>query len=236
MPLAERAQTGLHDHVVDRVRRLALPGTAEILDIGCGTGALLHRLQGLGYQRLTGLDIAPPEAPEGFRALQVDLDDCRAPLPDGCIDLALMVEVIEHVENVGSLLDEIHRLLRPDGSVLITTPNVHSLEARIRWLLTGQLKQFDAIGDPTHLYPVFEFPFRRVLARHRFSVQSSWGFPTDGSSPTSRGGLRALAALGRLAGLRGRPAGDQWCLLLRRESVGSHDRAQDKRRQVTSHY
>jgi 2-polyprenyl-3-methyl-5-hydroxy-6-metoxy-1,4-benzoquinol methylase len=232
--LVERANAGLHAHVLERVIAVEPRRDVTVLDVGCGTGALLVQLRARGYQRLIGLDIAPPQAMEGIEFHVADLDDCHAPLPDGSVTLAIGVEVIEHVENVGSLLDELFRTIAPGGRLVVTTPNVHSLDARLRFLLIGQLKQFDRLGDPTHVYPVFQFPFRRVLARHGFDVEAVWGFPEDGSSPTSRLGLRVLTGIARILGLHGTPAGDQLCYVLRR--VDRKPDAVAKRAQLVAHY
>lgn len=238
MSYAERTTGGLHQFVADRVTKLVPRRDAQILDIGCGTGALLVRLQTLGFQRLAGIDIDPPSNLPGIDFFQSDLDDCKAQVEPGSIDLAIAVEVFEHIENIGALLQELSRLLGPTGLILMTTPNVHSVEARIRYLLTGCLKQFDDIGDPTHVTPIFRFPFERILKRHGFYVIDAWGHPEDGSSPTSRRSLRLLAKAGRLLfGLKGEPAGDTLCMLLGRttdwEQSGS---AKRKRENLTAHY
>jgi 2-polyprenyl-3-methyl-5-hydroxy-6-metoxy-1,4-benzoquinol methylase len=235
--LEERANPGLHGHVLRRVAALGLPAQASILDVGCGSGAMLEQLAAAGCQQLFGLDIAPPaHSHSGITYCACDLDTPRTPWPDQSIDLALSVEVFEHVENMGALLAELARLLAPGGHLLVTTPNVQSIEARLRFLLLGQLKQFDAIGDPTHIYPVFRFPFERLLRRHGFEVVQTWGFPEDGSSPTSRPVLRWLAGALRTLGLRGGPAGDQLCYLLRKSASATAQPPQDKRCVVTSHY
>ena len=236
MSLAERANSGLHAHVLEHILALEPRRDATILDVGCGTGALLSRLREHGYRRLMGLDIAPPADLPGIALHSVDLDACETPLEDGSVDLAIAIEIVEHIENVGRLLDELFRLLAPGGRLLVTTPNVHSLEARLRFLLTGELKQFDRIGDPTHVYPVFQFPFRRVLDRHGFRVDSAWGFPVDGSSATSRLTLRALAGLARAVGLRAAPAGDQLCFLLERNTAAPAASGDGKRAHVVAHY
>jgi len=236
MVLAERANSGLHGHVLEKILQLEPDRGASILDVGCGTGSLLAQLRQRGYRDLTGLDIAPPASAEGIRFVEVDLDDCRSTMPDGSVRLAVAVEVIEHVENIGSLLAELSRVLAPNGKILITTPNVHSLQARIRYLARAELKQFDRLGDPTHVYPVFQFPFRRIVARHGLEVLQSWGFPIDGSSPTSRLGLRVLSAMAVALGLRGVPAGDQLCLILGKVDGWLECGARIKRDLVTAHY
>lgn len=236
MELSERANNGLHAHVISHVLKKAPDRNAVILDVGCGTGALLAQLRDRGYRQLTGLDIAPPEHMTGIGFHSVDLDGPLLPVADQSVDLALAVEVIEHMENPGALLGAIRRTLRPSGHFLLTTPNVHSVEAKLRLLLLGKLKQFDQLGDPTHLYPVFRFPFARLLKRYGFEIAEIWGYPLDGSSPTSRRGLTALAGLARLIGVKGSPDGDQLCMLLTCSEGSRAAGLDDKIASVTGHY
>jgi SAM-dependent methyltransferase len=235
--LSERAYVGLHEHVVERLIKITPQRDARILDVGCGTGALLVRLRTLGYKNLYGIDIDPPESQSGIEFIACDLDRFNDPIEAGTVDLAVAVEIIEHIENIGGLLQGLSRLLRPNGLILLTTPNVHSVEAKIRYLLTGSLKQFDAIGDPTHVTPIFKFPFERVLRRHGFFVIDSWGFPVDGSSLTSRYSTLMLANVARFLGAKDAPAGDSLCMLVGRDS-GSRiaNNSEQKRDALTSHY
>jgi len=234
MELTERANAGLHDHLVAQAMRAKPARSATVLDIGCGTGALLRQLRQRGYANLSGVDIAPPEDFDGIRFHARDLDQPGLPFADQSIDLLLAVEIVEHLENPGLFLAEVRRLLAPDGCALITTPNVHSVEARLRFALLGQLKQFDAIGDPTHVNPVFQRPFGLLLARHALRPTRTWGFPEDGSSPTSRTALRRLATLARGFGLRGGPDGDQLCMQIAHESAA--DLRPSKKESLTAHY
>jgi hypothetical protein len=104
-------------------------------------------------------------------------------------------------------------------------------------LLTGNLKQFDAIGDPTHITPIFRFPFERILRRHGFVIIDSWGFPIDGSSLTSRYSTRLLANVARFLGAKDAPAGDSLCMLVGRGTdIGIAKDAEQKRQALTAHY
>jgi SAM-dependent methyltransferase len=145
--------------------------------------------------------------------------------------------VIEHIENLGLFLAELARLLRPGGLALFTTPNLHSAQAKLLFALGDRLKQFDAKGDPTHITPIVLFPFTRLLNRHGLTVLESWGFPLDGSSPTSRPVMRLAARLLRPL-LRSRVQGDNLCLLMQRINTTNPDATSglDKAALVTAHY
>lgn len=233
----ERANAGLHPHITGRLVQLVPQRGARIVDVGCGSGSMLERLAALGYSDLHGIDIVQPQTQgAGISFVECDLDDLHTAFESASVDMIVSVEVFEHVENLGSLLKELSRLLRADGQMLITTPNVHSIEARLRLLVLGQLKQFDRIGDPTHISPIFMHPFSLLLKRHGLEVADLWGFPLDGSSPTSRPVLQGMGRVLRALGLRGAPSGDQLCLLIRKRRDTAQPQAKDKRQAVTAHY
>jgi len=104
----------------DQVVRL--PPEAQILDIGCGTGALLEELSKRG--RAYGVD-ASERAIEYCRKRGLtnvycgNLDAVPTNQPFDCITL---FDVLEHIENDIGVLKECSRLLTDDGCVLITVP------------------------------------------------------------------------------------------------------------------
>lgn len=64
--------------------------------------------------------------------------EARLPFPDARFDVALCVEGIEHVKNRHALLEELRRVLRPGGTLILTTPNLLSVRARLAFCLAGQ--------------------------------------------------------------------------------------------------
>jgi 2-polyprenyl-3-methyl-5-hydroxy-6-metoxy-1,4-benzoquinol methylase len=191
---AERANVGLHDAVLARLPSRLSP-SSTILDVGCGTGAWLERLANGGYTNLRGIDYDVAQS-VGVRARidQVDLNrDHWAPVT-GRFELITCIEVVEHIENLGNFFACLRQHLDEGGSILMTTPNVESLAARTRLLMLNQLKQFDTLGDPTHISPIFIATLERILARKGLRIAERWGYPSDHRNLTSRGWVNLLCA------------------------------------------
>lgn len=104
----------------------------SLLDVGCGNGRLLVYFAGLGY-RVSGMDSAPTALRLSQEWLQRDglsgnllLSDMRYPFPiaNDSFDALLSTQVIHHarLETVIATIDEITRVVRPGGMILITVP------------------------------------------------------------------------------------------------------------------
>lgn len=182
--LEQRTVGGLHQALLPRLADV--PKDAMILDLGCGSGAWLARLVFAGYTRLAGVDQLPPP-PERFPGtlptlIAADLEqpgNALAALRGRC-DLVTAIEVVEHVANQGAFWDLVAQMLAPNGRALVTTPNVHSLPARLRWLLSGRVRQFDEHGDPSHIAPVFLPLLPRLLAPRGLELGQVWSHPEHG--------------------------------------------------------
>jgi len=101
----------------------------EVLDAGCGVGYGIEILAAAGAASLTGVDIdrAAVEQAErrfGDRAEAILQGDVRElPLDDDSFDVVVCFETIEHVEDGERALAEFRRVLRPDGLLLVSSPN-----------------------------------------------------------------------------------------------------------------
>lgn len=105
-----------------RLVRRAAPGS--VLDVGCGAGWLLDRLQEDGRaRRLVGVDAAASCSTPGWEYRAGDVT-ARLPADDDEFDLVVLGEVIEHVPDPDALLAEVRRVLRPGGVLVLSTPNL----------------------------------------------------------------------------------------------------------------
>src|SRR4030088_2899253 len=144
-----------HRSTNDKVLQLVLPFIKpgiRVADIGAGEGFFSPLL---GDHIKTKLGIQPSEVitacdifPEYFRypavrCLKISADG-RLPYEDSSIDVACSLEVIEHVEDQFAFARELHRILRPGGLAIISTPNVLNMNFRWRYMHSG----FTALFDP----------------------------------------------------------------------------------------
>jgi SAM-dependent methyltransferase len=100
----------------------------RVLDAGCGTGYGLAMLLAEGPESVTGVDLSEEAMADAGRLLGEQAELVRAdvrdlPFDDDTFDLVVCFEVIEHVERQRDALDELKRVLRPSGVLLISSPN-----------------------------------------------------------------------------------------------------------------
>jgi 2-polyprenyl-3-methyl-5-hydroxy-6-metoxy-1,4-benzoquinol methylase len=115
-----------------------VPKGVRVLDIGCGF------CESLGYHKARGCEVYGVEADENTRRVaerygfqvQVGLFDADR-YEEGFFDYVTMDQVIEHVSDPVATLKGVARVLKPSGSLILSTPNSHGLGARLfgrRWI------------------------------------------------------------------------------------------------------
>jgi SAM-dependent methyltransferase len=115
---------------------LKFPKESFVLDAPCGDGSLAAALRHAGYDA-HGADInAAGAGLLGSAYHDVDLNS-RLPFADALFDVVLSIEGIEHLENRFAYLRELHRVLKPQGTLILTTPNIVGLRSRVRFFGSG---------------------------------------------------------------------------------------------------
>ena len=150
---------------------------ANILDIGCHDGTLLSLIRNKN-NHFFGLD-ASDWAVEESRKKSINIRsfffDGKAELPfeDDFFDIIIAGEIIEHIYDTDFFLEEIKRVLKSKGGLLLSTPNVASLGRRLL-LLFGISSLFELspneAGSVGHIrYFTFK-TLKKLLAKHGFDV------------------------------------------------------------------
>lgn len=114
-----------------------LGGPGQLLDVGCGAGALLDVAQDMGWTaegQEIGVSGAEEARSRGHRVHVGELSTLA--LPNESIDAATMIEVIEHLDDPQPELDRIAKLLRRPGCLLLTTGDIGTTASRalgVKW-------------------------------------------------------------------------------------------------------
>ena len=104
---------------------------AKLLDFGCGVGDFLHYAQQNGCE-ITGCDMsedARKYASEKLGKTIVSPEEIFA-LPDSTFDVITMWHVLEHIDNLRFQTEQLHRLLKDNGRLVIAVPNYKSYDAQ----------------------------------------------------------------------------------------------------------
>ena len=107
------------------------PGTGHLLDVGCATGLFLDAMRGRGWD-VTGVELSRYAAAYARKtfALEVVAGTLQeAQFPGNSFDVVTLWDVLEHVIDPKETLAEIRRVLKADGTLVLSLPNPTCVEA-----------------------------------------------------------------------------------------------------------
>ncbi len=157
-------------------RRLVPDGPPAlcILDVGCGTGLNVRHFASSGHD-VTGIDLSPTAilafCQAGFKGVVGDVAE-GLPFPDGSFDLVFASEVIEHLSDTRSFLQELHRVLKTGGRLILTTPNSAFWAYRV-WAFLG--KTLSEVQHPGHIRFFSKRSLTESILQAGFSIERSAG-------------------------------------------------------------
>ncbi|MDI6737835.1 MAG: class I SAM-dependent methyltransferase [Nanoarchaeota archaeon] len=108
----------------------------KVLDIGCYEGYVSERIKQLG-NKVFGIEISKDAVnlckKRGIKCFEQDIEK-KFPFSVNTFDVVFAGEIIEHVFDTDGLLQEIKRVLKPNGFIVLSTPNLAALTRRLRLL------------------------------------------------------------------------------------------------------
>jgi SAM-dependent methyltransferase len=136
------------DCMLDQLSRRSTRPINGLLDVGCGTGALTHRIgDRLGIEHLVGVDCDDDRLwVAGLRGIEthtLDLEMDRIPLVSGSVGLVTCFGVLPYLCLYDQVLGETARVLEDGGWFLFSMPNLASHQNRLAILFGYQPSQVD---------------------------------------------------------------------------------------------
>lgn len=194
VPLNERPHGG-------HAKLLALVGEGKrVLDIGCSSGYLARPLVQRGCT-VVGIEQDPVAAEQArevcAEVLVGDAEEMELAFEPGSFDVLLCGDLVEHLRDPQRFLSRIRPFLRPDGRLVLTTPNVANWANRLG-LLVGRWRYTDrGILDRTHLHLFTRATLVETLERAGYCVvELDYTVPVPGIGTAGVEG--AAHAVGRL--------------------------------------
>ncbi len=164
----------------------------KILDVGCGDGYISKAIAEKTSAEVYGVDVSPDlvsaAKKRGVKAMVCDLECGKLPYKDSFFDAIFCGDVLEHIFDTESLLAEMNRVLKPDGFLILSIPNIAAWYNRIllpfgylpAWIESGSKT---SIGTPFisiimgHVKAFTKNSITKLLKIHGFHIESLRGSP-----------------------------------------------------------
>jgi ubiquinone/menaquinone biosynthesis C-methylase UbiE len=165
--MRRRRKVGRAYDMALEIARVVKPG-ATVLDVGCGNGFIAHHLSALLKSRIIGLDVT------NFTSASIDYvpyDGRHFPVQDHSMDAVLLCYVLHHAHDAALVLNEVRRVLKQDGRVIIYEDNPSSWWDRaVCWSHNLQWQ-----GRTGHCTFQLESEWRKTFSLSGFKVVSKRG-------------------------------------------------------------
>lgn len=138
----------------------------RILDVGCGAGNYLMEVKKLGWEPY-GLDPSPiaVKVAKGRGLNNISIGTLPGfKFGSDFFDAVVMFHVFEHIPNPNEVLEEIKRILKPGGTLIIGLPNFNSFGSKIF------RKYWAGLSFPLHYFHYNGDTLSLLLERHKFSI------------------------------------------------------------------
>lgn len=162
---------------VERILELTKGIQGKVLDIGCFVGILSERIMKQGDKEVVGMDRLAKALEvanaRGIQTILADLDEAVIDFPDNHFDCVVVGEVLDYVFDPDAVIEEICRVLKPGGKLIITVPNLASFGNRLLVMLGLHPYGQEVRPRQGGYWRYFTFAtLRALLHDHRFSIKT----------------------------------------------------------------
>ena len=167
----------------DDVARLVPPTCARVLDVGCGFGGLGRTLAKRGVHELYGVE-RNPDAPARLEGLYRqhwigDVETVVSRLPESHFDCVVFADILEHLVDPWTAVKRYARLLKPDGVIVASIPNVRNFALLASLIVRGRWTYRDhGLLDRTHLRFFTRTEIARLFEDAGFDIET-WATNRD---------------------------------------------------------
>lgn len=117
----------------------------KLLDVPAGHGALAVILKNLGFEVFCCDLYTELFSLTDFEIKKGNLDK-TLPYENEFFDKIVCIEGLEHIENPANAIREFARILRKNGKVIVSVPNIMNIEERLKWLFKGYTSHFKPLS------------------------------------------------------------------------------------------
>jgi len=180
-------------HCTQRLKIMAslVDKNQKILDLGCGTGKFF-KLFNKKNSQIEGLDISKKAADIGQKhGLKITVSDLHSILPykKNTFDTITAGEIIEHIYDTDFFLKEIKRILKPNGYLVLSTPNIATLGRRLMLMFgINPLIETSLSQGSGHIRYFTKKSLEELLKKHQFKIIK---FTSDTINFTNNGQIQS---------------------------------------------
>lgn len=136
--------------------------SGQLLDFGAGQGDFLKEMVSSGTKYMChGVDLMYSNVP-GVNWYVQDLNK-KLQFKDGQFDVITCIEVIEHLENPRQIIRDLARVLKPEGVLIVTTPNNESWRSILSYIFRGHFVSFTDTSYPAHITALNQTDLYRIF-------------------------------------------------------------------------
>lgn len=155
--------------IIAILKERGLPEGSKIFDLGASHGYFLHEAKKNGYVPF-GVELSKEACTNAKKTYGIEIDNCffaDSPLSkeENFFEVTSMLDVLEHLTDPNIILSGFRKILKTNGRVVLTLPNIDSTEYK----LYG--RYWEWLSPPDHLYYYSPKTITSLLAKHGFEIE-----------------------------------------------------------------